>query len=278
MIEWMSPLNFFQRQADILSNWQPGTGNWLFHNAQFKDWESSTGSVLWCRGIRESFVMFRYPAKIKWAAGAGKTVLACVPNHWSGTELTAFGYSSLVVNHLGIRASQENIGVACLYMNHKETDSQTPQNLLGGLLRQLLLKRSIPTPVHTTYEHHCDKRTKPTLEDLGIMLNSVISQYSKVYVVVDAMDEYPEESCKVLLQSLSKFGLTTNLMITSRPNISAESFFSGSSTLEIQATTDDIAHYVNQQISSSSLSKHIKGRPELHAKIKSTISSNAGGM
>ncbi|KAJ7879750.1 hypothetical protein B0H14DRAFT_2566600 [Mycena olivaceomarginata] len=60
IIDWLSPLNFFQRQADILKTWQPGTGDWLFADHKFKDWESSSGGILWCRGI----------------PGAGKTVLS----------------------------------------------------------------------------------------------------------------------------------------------------------------------------------------------------------
>ncbi|KAJ7432121.1 ankyrin repeat-containing domain protein [Mycena galericulata] len=246
MMEWMSPLNFFQRQADIFSNRQPGTGKWLLASPQFKDWESSqVGSVLWCRGI----------------PGAGKTVLA-----------------SLVVNYLMDRACDEKINVACVYMDHKETDIQTPQNLLGGFLRQLISKDSIPDKVQAFYKHHHDKKTKPTLEDLCIMLNSAIGQYSRVYFVVDALDEYPEESRSVLLRSLDRLWPPGNLMLTSRPNISIQPIFSNFQTLEIRASTDDITCYVNQQIASSSLSLRIKGRPDLYDEIHSKINSHAEGM
>ncbi|KAJ6631370.1 hypothetical protein B0H10DRAFT_490370 [Mycena sp. CBHHK59/15] len=51
IIEWMTPLNFFQRQADILSTWQAGTGEWFLEDPRFQDWESSSGQILWCRGI-----------------------------------------------------------------------------------------------------------------------------------------------------------------------------------------------------------------------------------
>ncbi|KAJ7306129.1 ankyrin repeat-containing domain protein [Mycena albidolilacea] len=36
LVERVSPLNFFPRQADILSNRQPGTGEWLLQDAEFK--------------------------------------------------------------------------------------------------------------------------------------------------------------------------------------------------------------------------------------------------
>ncbi|KAJ7117136.1 hypothetical protein C8R44DRAFT_596639, partial [Mycena epipterygia] len=100
ILQWMSPLNSFQRQADVLSKWQPGTGGWFLTSPEFRDWESGCGKNLWCRGM----------------PGAGKTVLA-----------------SLVVHHLEHQSQSKNIGVACIYLNYKEAESQTPHNLLGSL-------------------------------------------------------------------------------------------------------------------------------------------------
>jgi hypothetical protein len=52
--EWMTTLNFFQRQADLYNTRQPGTGEWLLSDSKFKAWESNPGSILWCRGMRMS--------------------------------------------------------------------------------------------------------------------------------------------------------------------------------------------------------------------------------
>ncbi|KAJ6618678.1 hypothetical protein B0H10DRAFT_1222751 [Mycena sp. CBHHK59/15] len=60
VIEWLSPVNFFPRQADIFSTRQDGTGEWLFEDDRFKAWKSSFGGCLWCHGM----------------PGAGKTVIA----------------------------------------------------------------------------------------------------------------------------------------------------------------------------------------------------------
>ncbi|KAJ7828049.1 hypothetical protein B0H14DRAFT_1223022 [Mycena olivaceomarginata] len=59
IINWLSPINFFLRQADIAQARQHGTGGWLLTDPHFQEWESSSGGTLWCRGI----------------PGAGKTVL-----------------------------------------------------------------------------------------------------------------------------------------------------------------------------------------------------------
>jgi hypothetical protein len=80
IIEWLSPLNFFARQADIFGTRQEGTGKWLIEDPRFRDWLFGSGEMIWCFGIRRSFsVPFTSSAQFNYrAAGAGKTVLACV--------------------------------------------------------------------------------------------------------------------------------------------------------------------------------------------------------
>ncbi|KAJ7826800.1 hypothetical protein B0H14DRAFT_3467462 [Mycena olivaceomarginata] len=70
-----------------------------------QDRNNVPGQILWCRGI----------------PGAGKTIL-----------------SSLVIHHLRDQFRDGNIGVASIYLNHKETETQTPANLLAGLWKQLV--------------------------------------------------------------------------------------------------------------------------------------------
>jgi hypothetical protein len=53
IINWVSPLNFFPRQADISKAREPGTGEWLFQDSLFKKWKAGEIWALWCRGIRE---------------------------------------------------------------------------------------------------------------------------------------------------------------------------------------------------------------------------------
>ncbi|KAJ6545381.1 hypothetical protein B0H19DRAFT_862875, partial [Mycena capillaripes] len=110
IIEWYSPLNFFLRQADIFNTWEPGTGDWLLQDARLTRWKSGKGLVLWCRGI----------------PGAGKTVLV-----------------SIVVDYLRTHMDREDVGVAALYLGHKEAYIHSPSTLLAGLWRQLVFKKSI---------------------------------------------------------------------------------------------------------------------------------------
>ncbi|KAJ7847897.1 hypothetical protein B0H14DRAFT_2213624, partial [Mycena olivaceomarginata] len=111
-----------------------------------------------------------------------------------------------------------------------------------------------------------------------------LKEFSKVFVIVDAMDEYPNESPtfqrEILLQHLAKLGSTMNLIITSQPNISPEpSFFPNLETLDIQAAPEDIQGYINAQIKlSPHLRRHVQRKPVLQEEIHTKISETVAGM
>ncbi|KAJ7270941.1 ankyrin repeat-containing domain protein [Mycena rebaudengoi] len=246
IIDWLSPPNFFARHADIFGTRQKGTGLWFLDEVQFQDWLYSSGGTLWCYGI----------------PGAGKTVLM-----------------SIVVDYLRNHFQGNNIGVAVAYLNHKESDAQSPSNILAGLWWQLVSERPISPVVQQLYEKHQNQRTKPSLDEVREIFCSTVAEFSKVFIVVDAFDEYPEAHRFILLDTLATMGGTVSLMLTSRPNIAPESFFPTASVLEIRAKEEDIRRYVAAQIQNSfRLSKHVKARPELREEIETKIAKNADGM
>ncbi|KAJ6517782.1 hypothetical protein DFH09DRAFT_1287642 [Mycena vulgaris] len=211
-------------------------------------WESGSESTLWCHGI----------------PGAGKTVLA-----------------SMVVDHLSAEfRNNKNIGVACIYLNHKEANQQPPPKLLAGLWRQLVLDRDIGFIAKSLYKQHREKGTVPSLEEVVNVLSSSLKEFSQVFIIVDAMDEYPEFQREILLQQLAVMGSNVNLMITSRPNISPEpSSFPNLETLDVQAAPEDIRGYIDAQIKlSPRLSKHIQKKPMLHEEIHAKITDTVAGM
>ncbi|KAJ6517624.1 hypothetical protein DFH09DRAFT_1098924 [Mycena vulgaris] len=254
IIKWYSPLNFSPRQAEIINTRQPETGLWLLEDPNFKVWKSGFEQKLLCRGMPRT-------------AGAGKTVLV-----------------SIVVDHLQAvaAASVQNIGVAVVYLNHKERDEHSPAKLLASLWRQLVFRRPISPTIHELYESHHEPGTRPFIKDDHAVLRSVIAEYSKVYIVVDALDEYPEKERDIFLGHLFSLDPTrVNLMLTSRPHIKIEDVGSNSDlqTLEIRAMEGDIRLLVDAQISRSrQLSKHIHSRPELRKEIETGIVGRNGGM
>jgi hypothetical protein len=184
------------------------------------------------------------------------------------------------VDHLSAACKcNQDIGVACIYLNHKEVNNQTPSKVLAGLWRQLVLDRDIGSDAKELYKQHYEKDTQPLLQEVADILSSSIKEISKVFVVVDALDEYPEFQQEILLHHLAAMGSNVNLMITSRPHISLEPFsLSDLQNLNIRATSDDLREYVNSQICSSRLSQHVKGLPKLQEEIHAKIVDAVDGM
>jgi hypothetical protein len=187
----------------------------------------------------------------------------------------------MVVEHLIAQyETNKDIGVACIYLNHKEVDNQTPSRLLAGLWRQLVHGRDLSSVAKDLYKQHQEKGTAPSLEEVVNVLRSSITELSKVYIINDAMDEYPEIQREILLQHLAEIGSNVNLMITSRPNISPEpSSFPNLERLDVQAAQEDIQAYINAQIKlSPRLSKHIQKKPVLREQIHAKITDTVAGM
>ncbi|KAF7350253.1 NACHT and ankyrin domain protein [Mycena venus] len=188
---------------------------------------------------------------------------------------------SMVVDHLSaVFRNNKDIGVACIYLNHQEVDNQTPSKLLAALWRQLVLNRDISSIAKNLYKQHREKGTTPSLKEVVSVLKSSITELSKVFIIIDAMDEYPESQRHILLEHLAEMGSKVNSMITSRPNISPEPFsFPNLETLDIQATPEDIQAYIDAQIKiSPRLSKHIQKKPVLRDEILTKITDTVAGM
>ncbi|KAJ7291254.1 ankyrin repeat-containing domain protein, partial [Mycena rebaudengoi] len=242
IIDWLSPANFFLQQETIFGRRQVGTGEWLLVDDRFKRWKTGSGGILWGRG----------------APGAGKTVLA-----------------SIVVDHLVESHTDDNIGVACIYLNHKETHEQTTSNLLASIWGQLVLGKPIASTslVHKLFQKHSKKRTKPEPAQIHEVVRLAITEWSRVYIVVDALDETPEDNWQYLLNYLTDMGPDVYLMLTSRydvslPNITAEMF-------DIRVPEEDIQKYVEHQIN---VRLSVTTSSQLCKEIIAKILENAGGM
>jgi Cdc6-like AAA superfamily ATPase len=167
-----------------------------------------------------------------------------------------------------------------MYLDHKETQIQTPSNLLAGLWRQLVYGKtiSVESKVQQLYKQHSEKCTRPSFAEIQQVLSSLITQCSKVYIVVDALDEYPEDERMILLKYLVTLGPTVNLMLTSRPHIALPSL-PKMAILEIRASDSDIRRYVDGRIQyHTRLSQHVQTSPKLREQIITIIVGTADGM
>jgi hypothetical protein len=195
----------------------------------------------------------------------------------------AFINRSIVVNHLHEQFKDEtDVAMACIYCNYKERDMQTSVNLIASLWSQLVQSQdALSDDVQALYKLHSRKGTRPTLSEVSKMLQSETGRYLKIFVVVDALDECPEDngSRKSLLKELRALQPTINLMVTSRFIDTIAREFKGMIQLEISASVDDIQAYVRGRISQENkLLRNVGKDSALREDIVKTVAGNAEKM
>ena len=249
ILNWLTPMDYALQQHDYISRRQPGTGQWLLDSPQFKMWVETDKQTLLCLGI----------------PGAGKTIL-----------------TSFVVDILHTQFRGDlSVGIAYLYCDFRRQDQQEAEDLLASLLKQLTQGLPfLPDTVKSLYNRHNDKRTRPSFDEISRSLQSVATLYSKVFIIVDALDECrASNGCRArFLTEVFKLQAKcrANLFATSRfiPEIVKK--FDGSTSLEIRASVQDVQRYVHNRI--ADLPSFVERNPKLQEDIKTEIVKAADGM
>ncbi len=138
----------------------------------------------------------------------------------------------------------------------------------------------MPQEMQNLYNCHKDRKTRPSLKEISEVLNSVITNYSRTFIVIDALDEYQVSNGdrKTLLSKISNLQAITraNLFATSRfvPEIVKE--LEGSVTLEIRASDEDVRRYLDGHM--TQLPSFVLRSPDLQTEIKTEIVKAVDGM
>jgi hypothetical protein len=104
-----------------------------------------------------------------------------------------------------------------------------------------------------------------------------MSAFSKVFIVVDALDEYPSGIRTQLLAALNEVK-PTHLVITSREHIRVGEVIANYQIIPIRADECDIRAYVASRLESFRLARQIHSKPELRDDIIAAVVSNAGDL
>jgi Cdc6-like AAA superfamily ATPase len=245
VLDWLTPFDYDLQQSYI-SKRQHGTGQWLLDSAEFQGWLVADNQTLFCPGI----------------PGAGKSFM-----------------TAIVIDHL--HANYKRFNVAYLYCNVGQQSQQTPEGLLGSILKQLVRGQSpFPKDIKDLYDRHKDKPSRPVLKEISDVLQSVISPDSRTFIIIDALDECQNhDGCRDSLLS-EVFTLQDktrlNIFATSRPQ-EVQAKFSTSIVLEIRATDRDIETYLDGRISLWN-TLHKNSLDDIRDMIKTELARIAGGM
>jgi len=247
VIAWISSTNFPAQQSDFISRVQEGTGQWFLAAPEIAQWLGQSNPTLFCPGI----------------PGAGKTTIAAI-----------------TINHLLKTVQSDSIGVAYVYCNYKARE-QDATSLLAAILKQLIQTQpSLSKPIEELYNQHSKQGTRPLADDIFTALQLVLESFSAAYVIIDALDECPDNdgTRHHFLAKLRDLQAKTKLrlMATSRfiPGIMDE--FKDALNLEIQASEEDVKRFIAGQI--YRLPKCIQRDTALQNLIQEKILAAVDGM
>ncbi|KAH3629536.1 hypothetical protein KXW27_002712 [Aspergillus fumigatus] len=196
--------------------------------------------------------------------GAGKTVC-----------------TALAVDDLTRRfKTQKDVGVAYVYCEFNRWHEQKAGDLLINILKQLcLMKPSLPDGVMKLHKQCNGRKNLLRSEDISETLQLVAAMFSKVFVVIDALDE-----CQTFDGSQAKFlaeifklqsNSATNIFATSRPTHIPEPF-RDKTALEIHASEADVNRYLEKNM--FRLPGFVNRSPGLQEEIRTSITKRVDGM
>jgi len=149
-----------------------------------------------------------------------------VENKKETLVLTGGDGSSVVVDYLCDQAIEQDMAVACFYYDFASREAQTPTNMLGSLVKQLLTGLG-EMPGDLAQKFRSQKKViggrKLQLPDL-VKMFATISASQRTFVCVDALDEcLPEHQLEVLdaLEQILSRSPKVQVFMTGRSHIGA---------------------------------------------------------
>ncbi|KAF9894874.1 hypothetical protein FE257_004495 [Aspergillus nanangensis] len=223
---WISSLSTLEfekkhNSSTEIARQAPGSGAWFLESPQFIQWEDGTNNRLWCYGI----------------PGVGKTILA-----------------SIIVNHLKQNTFSSNAICIYAYFDHRDQNRHNVKSLLSSFLFQITQRRHWASPdIKQLYFDWKRSETVPTVDELFKIVNAQLRQYTRVFMVLDALDEWcgnsaEESTLDELLDLLGRLPSDLKFLFTSRNDRDIELKMQASDKIEIIARDEDIGAYIQRRI------------------------------
>jgi hypothetical protein len=183
--------------------------------------------------------------------------------------------------------------MAYFYCDRNQTDRQNYEHILRSFVRQLSTPRDgdlIPSCIDDCYkvkEKSGFSSTRLTFQECTVLIRNLLQGYSKVLLVLDALDECDKSTRHLLIDELDKLISESSpciikILISSRPDKDIKHRFEGGPNVSIQATDnqEDIRTFLDDTINTSRPDwQHVVASDaDLRDEIITTLHQKADGM
>ncbi|KAL2071840.1 hypothetical protein VTL71DRAFT_13075 [Oculimacula yallundae] len=166
LLAWLSsadPSQNYINAQEKFENGGQGTGDWLIRdNQDFGEWKRASKSLIWLNG----------------KAGSGKSVL-----------------SSSVIRHLKESYNDDpQIALAYFYFSFNDGQKQTAVGMMESIIQQICCCRPDTPSIINVLRDLMARGQRPTLKELQKVFLGILTGFSGVYVIIDALDECPDSN------------------------------------------------------------------------------------
>jgi len=146
--------------------------------------------------------------------------------------------------------------VAAVYCDFLAQEEQSTTNMLGAILKQLIMGVGIPEDIREAFQKAKKLFGGCSLPLISVVENlkrTIITSYARVFICLDALDESPPKQRQELLESLReivRFSPNARLFLTGRPSIYDEIVrcFSKVVRIPVCPTHADIQGYLEKRL------------------------------
>ena len=150
-------------------------------------------------------------------------------------------------------------------------------NVLLSVLKQLAGNRTSISDNIQAFYHRCEKRReRPLHEDILKALQTEVTLHSKVFLLLDALDEFLVSGGFFSQLSGALEACELNIMATSRSFPEIVGKFRTAKIMEIRANDHDVHRYLEAHI--HRLPRFVNANPALQEEIKTGIVKSVEGM
>lgn len=161
-------------------------------------------------------------------------------------------------------------------------DQQKPILILASLVKQLA-SQLLDLPVELEALHRVlePREKRPTIEELYMVLLGITSKFSRVYFILDALDECDQDKQRKgllpLFHRMGKDGI--KVFVTSRPHPEdIQESFKDIAKIKLLAKAEDIESYIRQKIDENPKAKRLVREGKCEDRIISELIDCAKGM
>jgi len=187
-----------------------------------------------------------------------------------------FSIRSITIRHLdSISNNRDDIAFVFAYCRY--TDQLSITDILASFVKQLVKRHPrFLSSVVSVYRNYLVDETSPIEQDWLELLQTLISSFNRAYIIIDALDEFPDNARDGLLNAL--VSLKASLLITSRLS-NAFHLLGKVEYIEIgEENGQDIKFFIHQRFNESNLARLLKEKQQVRSQICEKIMATSKSM